>query len=130
MKENYKIGKKAIYDQLVKRFPDGDSGKSRIGNKRTLDNLLAGWVSSEGKKGIASEPRNKPTDPYETHVNSVDACGNPDCDLFSEKEIAEFTGYGIRQTKTHIKTGWFPVDRTINGRVWSTQSSLYNKRKK
>lgn len=130
MKEKYKRGKKASYDRLVERFPADDISESRIGNKRTLDNLLAGWVSSEGKKGIPSEPRNKLTDPYETHVDTIDACGNPACDLFGVKEIAQFTGYGTRQTKTHIKNGWFSVDRTVNNRVWSTQSSLSKKRKK
>jgi len=122
--KKFEVGIEAIAGFIVDALP----GYFRKGEEsgycvRTVHRQLEAGV-------IPSEPREGPRAPYQTHVDSLSALGSSSCDLFGVKAIAEHTGYGIRQTKTHIKTGWFPVDRTVSGHPWSTQSSLDIRRKK
>lgn len=114
--KKYKKGFKLIADFVVETFP------GMIQERTLQDSFIEGTA--------ASEPRINKNDPFISHVDSLVALSNS-ADIFGTEDIAKFTNYSKRQTKRHIKSGyfqtWWPL---VGNRIASCKHLLEKKKKK
>ena len=112
MKEEYKEGIADITRFIKENFHTDVS-------TRHIHRLLT-------DKTIPSEPRVKGSkEVFRTNINSLEALGNPDCDMMGGiDEMTYYSGIPERTIRRQIKQGNLPVDRFL-GRHCTTSNSLY-----